>query len=233
MRPVAQSLHIEQMARDCCVSLFPGNHAVRYPAGCMPAVVGIMNYSEVGMTHRHTTRIGQKARCGFLLHMAAVLLLAGLAVLSAGCGFHLRGSAALPPAMAVTYIKSDQPFSTLVDDFAAALKIHDVRVTQERSEATAVLNILENKVKTGVLSVNTAGKVVEYEIIQTIRISVVTAGNETLVPEQTVSMNRDYIFSSTDVLGSRREDKVVRANLQSNVVNLAMLRITAAARQGD
>jgi LPS-assembly lipoprotein len=185
------------------------------------------------MKNMHTTGIGRKARCSFLLQMTAVLLLSGLAVLSAGCGFHLRGSAALPPAMAVTYIKSDQPFSTLADDFAAALKIHDVRVTQERSEATAVLNILENKVKTGVLSVNTAGKVVEYEIIQTIRFSVVTAGNEPLVPEQTVSMNRDYIFSSTDVLGSRREDKVVRANLQSNVVNLAILRITAAARQGD
>jgi len=135
--------------------------------------------------------------------------------------------------MAVMYIKSNQPFSTLVDDFSAALKIHDVRVTQERSEATAVLNILGNSIETRVLSVNTAGKVLEYEILQTIRFSVVTAGNETLVPEQTVTMNRDYIFSSTSVLSSRREDKVVRANLQSNVINLAMLRIAAAERRGD
>jgi LPS-assembly lipoprotein len=156
-----------------------------------------------------------------------------MAGMLAGCGFHLRGSASLPPSMAVTYIKSAEPFSTLVDDFAAALKIHDVQVTQERSEATAVLNILDNSVKTGVLSVNTSGKVLEYEIKQTISFSVVTAGNETLVPKQTVTMNRDYIFSSTDVLGSRREEKVVRANLQSNVVNLAMLRIAAATRRGN
>jgi LPS-assembly lipoprotein len=156
-----------------------------------------------------------------------------MAGMLAGCGFHLRGSEVLPPSMAVMYIKSNQPFSTLVDDFSAALKIHDVRVTQERSEATAVLNILGNSIETRVLSVNTAGKVLEYEILQTIRFSVVTAGNETLVPEQTVTMNRDYIFSSTSVLSSRREDKVVRANLQSNVVNLAMLRIAAAERRGD
>jgi LPS-assembly lipoprotein len=156
-----------------------------------------------------------------------------MAGMLAGCGFHLRGSASLPPSMAVTYIKSAEPFSTLVDDFAAALKIHDVQVTQERSEATAVLNILDNSVKIGVLSVNTSGKVLEYEIKQTISFSVVTAGNETLVPKQTVTMNRDYIFSSTDVLGSRREEKVVRANLQSNVVNLAMLRIAAATRRGN
>jgi len=132
--------------------------------------------------------------------------------------------------MAVTYIKGEQPFSSLAKDFAAALKIHNVRVTQERSEATAVLDILDNSIDTEVLSVNTAGKVLEYDIVQTIQFSVVTAGNEVLVPEQTVRMRRDYIFSSTDVLGKQREDKVVRANLQSNIVNLAMLRIAAAAR---
>ena len=180
-----------------------------------------------------TTGAGHRPQRSLSAHLPLVVLLAAMAGMLAGCGFHLRGSASLPPSMAVTYIKSDQPFSSLVDDFSTALKIHDVRVTQERSEATAVLNILENSVETGVLSVNTAGKVLEYEIKQTVSFSVVTAGSETLVPEQTVTMNRDYIFSSTDVLGSRREDKVVKANLQSNVVNLAMLRIVAAARRGN
>jgi LPS-assembly lipoprotein len=158
------------------------------------------------------------------------VLLTAATALSTGCGFHPRGSAALPPAMAVTFIKSSDPFSTLVDDFSAALRVHDIRVTQDRSEATAVLNILDSKINTRVLSFDTAGKVLEYEILQTIRFSVVTAGNEMLVPEQSVSMSRDYIYSSTDVLGKQRERKIVLANLQSNIVNLAMLRIAAAAR---
>ncbi|MGD8618524.1 MAG: hypothetical protein PVH54_04980 [Gammaproteobacteria bacterium] len=182
------------------------------------------------MPDAQSTSASHRSRWSFFAWLPAMLLLAGMAALSAGCGFHLRGSAALPPVMAVTYIRSNQPFSSLVDEFAAALKVHDVRVTQERSEATAVLNILDSSVETRVLSVNTAGKVLEYDILQTIRFSVVTAGNETLVPEQTVSMNRDYIFSSTDVLGKQREGKVVRANLQHNIVNLAMLRIAAVAR---
>jgi LPS-assembly lipoprotein len=181
------------------------------------------------MANKQTTGVRYRPQHSLYAYMSAVLLLAGMVALAAGCGFHLRGSAALPPAMAVTYIKSSQPFSTLVDDFSAALKIHDVRVTEERSEATAILNILDSTVETRVLSVNTAGKVLEYDILQTIRFSVVTATNETLVPEQTVSLSRDYVFNTTGVLGSQREGKVVRANLQSNVVNLAMLRITAAA----
>jgi outer membrane lipopolysaccharide assembly protein LptE/RlpB len=51
-----------------------------------------------------------------------------------------------------------------------------------------------------------------------------------VVAEQSVSLSRDYIFSSTDVLGKAREEQVVRATLQENLVNLAMLRIAAAAR---
>jgi LPS-assembly lipoprotein len=184
------------------------------------------------MTNTQTPGTGQRSQRRFSAYLPVVLLFAAM-LQSAGCGFHPRGSAALPPSMATTFITSGQPYSSLVDDFAAALKIHDVRVTEERSEATAVLNILENKIETGVLSVNTSGKVLEYEIRQTVSFSVVTAGNEPLVPVQTVSMNRDYVFSSTDVLGKQREDKVVKANLQQNIVNLAMLRIAAAARRGN
>jgi len=181
------------------------------------------------MPDAQSTQVPYRSRWDIFACLPAVLLLAGMAALSAGCGFHLRGSAALPPAMAITFIKSSDPFSTLVDDFSAALKVHDIKVTQERSAATAVLNILGSSIEIKVLSVNTVGKVLEYDIQQTIRFSVVTAGNETLVPEQTVSMSRDYIYSSTDVLGKQRERKVVLANLQRNIVNLAMLRIVAAA----
>jgi len=165
-----------------------------------------------------------------LYKISSGLLLAALVTLLAGCGFHLRGSAGLPPAMAVTFIKSNDPYSTLVSDFRAALQVHGATVTHERSEATAVLKIQDSDVETRILSVNTAGKVLEYDIKQTLRFSVVTAANQQLVPEQTVSLNRDYIYSNTDVLGKRRESEVVQADLQRNIVNLAMLRISAAAR---
>jgi outer membrane lipopolysaccharide assembly protein LptE/RlpB len=78
--------------------------------------------------------------------------------------------------------------------------------------------------------VDTAGKVLEYETQQTIRFSVVTHENLLLVEEQEVSMAKDYIFSSSNVLSTEREDKTLRKTLQRNLVNLAMLHIAAAAR---
>ena len=148
----------------------------------------------------------------------------------AGCGFHLRGSGALPTEMSVTYIKSARQYSSLVDDFAAALRVHDVQVTEVRSDATAVLTITRDDYEREVLSVNTAGKVLEFELRQTIRFSVITGDGLPLIEDQSVSLSRAYLYSSTDVLGKQREETVVRQILQKNLVNLAMLRIEAAAR---
>ena len=160
--------------------------------------------------------------------LAWTLLLGQLSAISA-CGFHPRGSAALPSAMAVTYIKSARPYGSLVDDFSAALQAQGGQITRQRSEATAILHIVSNEIEKRVLSVDTAGKVLEYEIRQTIRFSVETNEKLPIVEQQEVSLARDYIFSSAEVLSVEREDKIVREVLQRNLVNLAMLRITAAA----
>jgi LPS-assembly lipoprotein len=153
-----------------------------------------------------------------------------MVTLLAGCGFHLRGSDALPTAMSVTYIQSSQLFSSLVDDFADALRTRSVQVTEDHAAATAVLRIHKNDKGRDVLSVNTSGKVLEYQLWQAIRFSVATANNLPVVEQQTVTMRRAYLYRSTDVLGSEREKEAVRSTLQKNLVNMAMLRIAAAAR---
>jgi len=132
--------------------------------------------------------------------------------------------------MSVTYIQSSQLFSSLVDDFADALRTHGVQVTEDRAAATAVLRIHENDKGRDVLSVNTSGKVLEYQLWQAIRFSVATAENLPVVEQQTVTMRRAYLYRSADVLGSEREKDAVRSTLQKNLVNMAMLRVAAAAR---
>lgn len=161
--------------------------------------------------------------------LAGVLAIGFVSLLTA-CGFQLRGSADLPAAMQVTYIKGVKPFGTLADDFAAALRLRNITVTDRELQATAVLHITGDNTEKLVVSVDTSGNVLEYEIRQTIHFSVLTADQRVVVAEQSVSLSRDYIFSSTDVLGKQREEQVVSATLQENLVNLAMLRIAAAAR---
>ena len=157
------------------------------------------------------------------------VLLAGCLILTlSACGFQLRGSAMLPEEMSVTFIKHKRPYGTLMDDFAEALRAHHVTVTDDRSEATAVLAIIRSDRDKDVLSVNNNGKVLEIQLRQTIQFSVKTSDNLPLVEPQAVTMTRDYLYSSTDVLSKDREEAVVRRTLQQELVNLAVLRITAA-----
>jgi LPS-assembly lipoprotein len=167
---------------------------------------------------------------GYIRRVVVCLLAVCLVTVLSGCGFHLRGSGALPAEMSVTYIQSGNPFSSLVDDFADALRSSGAQVTEERDKATAVLRILENDRGREVLSVNTSGKVLEYQLWQTVRFSVATMENLPVVEPQTVTLRRAYLYSSTDVLGSEREKEAVRSTLQRNLVHMAMLRVAAAAR---
>ncbi len=79
------------------------------------------------------------------------------------------------------------------------------------------------------MSVNGNGKVLEYQLTQSIVFSVVSADKATLLDPQQVAMSRDYLYSSTDVLSKEREEAVVRRTLQRELVNLAILRMAAVA----
>ena len=157
--------------------------------------------------------------------MAIVSLLLG------ACGFHLRGSESLPAEMSVTYIHGTSEFDSLYDDFRTALESRGVRVTQDRGEATAVLNILESNTDKDVLTVDLAGKVQEFRISQNIQFEVTAADGQPLLDQQSVTRSRDFKFDRNDVLGKERESETIREELQRDVVNLAMLRITAAGRR--
>ncbi len=164
---------------------------------------------------------------GFLKYLIPLLILG----LLAGCGYQLRGSASLPEVMSMTYIQGLRPYSVLVDDFAYALRTRDVTVISDPAAASAILKIAGNNTDKLVLSVDTAGNVLEYEIRQTIRFSLIGPDRRDLLPEQSITLSRDFLYTSTDVLAKAREEKLVRRTLQQQLVELAMLRIASVGRE--
>ena len=172
-----------------------------------------------------------RARASLFVVTGRCLCVAIVSLLLGACGFHLRGSESLPAEMSVTYIHGTSEFDSLYDDFRTALESRGVRVTQDRGEATAVLNILESNTDKDVLTVDLAGKVQEFRISQNIQFEVTAADGQPLLDQQSVTRSRDFKFDRNDVLGKERESETIREGLQRDVVNLAMLRITAAGRR--
>ena len=94
-----------------------------------------------------------------------------------------------------------------------------------------MLNVLENNSDTKVLAVDLTGKVLEYRFRQNLQFDVTATDGRALLDRQSVTMSRALKFNRNDVLGTEREYALIRKELQRDVVNLAMLRITAAGRR--
>ena len=154
----------------------------------------------------------------------ALILLVGVTA----CGFHLRGQLELPAAMAATYIETNGVNADLIKRLRNSLQSNGAMVTTNRTEATAVLRLLNDSYDRRVLSVGGGRKVREFELHYAIQFELAEVGGDRLVAPQTVELFRDYTYDEDDILGKQGEE----ANIRKDMIREAgdrVLRIIQAA----
>ena len=144
--------------------------------------------------------------------MKHILWLVSLLAL-AGCGFQLRGEAELPTAMRQTFIVAPRPNDLLPRQMALLLKSNDVEVVKQRSDATAILVIDEDRLVREVQSVGVTARVREFVLIYTVSFHLEDAAGEVLVPVQTLELRDDYQFDQQQVLGTTSEEELLRQEM--------------------
>ena len=164
-------------------------------------------------------------------HLSVVVPLASLL---AGCGFHLAGSRPLPEPMNAVYIDVVQPYQVSQPPVEAALRSRLARrgasVKGSAGEARTVLRLSELKEEREVLSVDSFGKAVEYQLTVTVKYELL-AGGQGLVPPGLLSVSRDYTFNAQQVLAKEAEEKRLRAFMQDELAELIMLRLESELRR--
>jgi len=171
-----------------------------------------------------------------LHHSFFTYWLAGMAVTIAlfvtGCGFQLRGQAELPPSMSITYLDLEGPgISGVVgQNLRDALQSSGVDVTSERDKASAVFKSLDYRTGRRVLSVNSDGKVQEYQLFSALVFEVRDGEGQVIVPSQKVSLTRNVLFNENDVLGMVNEQERLRKEMDADLVRLTMLRLEASQK---
>lgn len=152
----------------------------------------------------------------------------------AACGFHLRGSpaltggnAALPVEMAVTAIDAPSQTSELVRQLKRALRSVDIVVAEEDLPQAALLSLREGLDKR-VLSVDSEGRAVEYELNYTVSFDVSRDDIDWRIPEQSITLSRDYFFDRLDALAADRQEQLLRQDMQREMARLVLDRIRAA-----
>lgn len=162
-----------------------------------------------------------------------------LALLSA-CGFHLRGAITLPPQMARTQLVGIDARSALADEIVAALENAGAQVVAD--DATALLHLSAEREARRLLSVGSTGRASEYEITYQfsfeLRVPVAVTDehadkdrpvDRVLVPQQTISLSRDYSFDQHNVLGKGDEEALLVREMRAFAVRQMLLRLQAGA----
>ena len=153
---------------------------------------------------------------------AAVL---ALALVLAGCGFRLRGTA-------------DVPFQTLyvpnaTSGIALDLKRNiqagtHARVVDDAKGADAVLQFTEETRSKEILSLTAQGRVREFQLRYRVGFRVHDGKGQEFLPASSIQLTRDVTFNDTEILAKEQEELLLFRDMQSDMVQLIMRRLAAA-----
>lgn len=159
------------------------------------------------------------------------MLALGLTVLLSACGFHLRGSNGsfiLPFATMYIGLPDTSPLAIDLKRYIRA--VGSTEVVDIKNGADAVFEVLsdpeKNRTKT-ILSLNSNGRVSEYQLGYSINFRVLDkAGNQLLGPTS-ISLNRPITFNDSQVLAKETEEAQLYRDMRNDMVQQIMRRLAA------
>jgi len=124
-----------------------------------------------------------------------------------------------------TYISASDSYSPFLREFKSRLQASGVELTDSPTDATATFTISFDETSQRVLSVSARNVPTEYEVFYTISYSL-DAGAETLLPQQALTLTRNYTYDSTLVLGKAHEEELLREAIVEDLVRVVMKQIS-------
>ncbi|MBK1702573.1 hypothetical protein CKO41_11395 [Thiococcus pfennigii] len=150
-------------------------------------------------------------------------------MLAGGCGFQLRGTSEIPLELDPLFIQDDAGTATgraLLD----RLQGSQVRITEDRQAARAVVRILSENRDSRVAAVDRNGKVLAYDLGLQVTFDALDAAGAPLVPAQQVTLMRTFDNPDIEVLGKREETEMVYRDMEEEAADRLVLRLRAALR---
>lgn len=144
----------------------------------------------------------------------------------AGCGFQLRGSAALP--FDSVYIENAGPEMGV--ELERAIRTTQTQVMPSAGEAQAVLQILSQGREQQILTLSGAGRVSEYRLIYRVGFRVHDKAGKDLIPPQQLDLQREVTYDASQTLAKESEIELLYRDMQTDAVQQILRRIAAAKR---
>lgn len=156
---------------------------------------------------------------------AVRLLLTIVALTLSACGFQLRGTASLP--FETLYIPKSN--SGVALDLKRNIQSGTrTRVTEDEKAAQALLDLSGETKFRNILSLSGAGRVRELQLVLRVNLRVHDGKGGEFVPLTTLSITRDLTYNDTDVLAKEAEEAAIYREMQSDLVQQILRRLSAA-----
>ena len=154
--------------------------------------------------------------------IVGVCAVMGLLLLS-GCGFALRGPVTFPFASIYVGFPDSSP---LGGDLKRSIRANGkTRVAPDAASAEVTLELLGESREKIILSLNSQGRVREYNLTYNLRFRVKDkAGKEVLEPTA-ISLKRNISYNETQVLAKESEEGLLYRDMQNDLVQQVMRRL--------
>lgn len=150
-----------------------------------------------------------------------------LCLLMASCGFSLRGPVQLSEHIQVLAITPDDPYRPLQRTVRETLAYSGVEITDELSEAQAILKLQPEKVLRSTYAVDTSGDVAQELLTYTLTFELVDKNGEILMPQQSIKTERILYIHENQLLSVNREQRTLTEDMRQEAV-LQLIRRLAA-----
>jgi LPS-assembly lipoprotein len=153
-------------------------------------------------------------------------LLPSLAVLAAGCGFHLQGAAVLPGTVERVHVVTRDELSAFSIELFRGLERAGAQRVASVAEADAVIRVRTDRSRRRVLSVSARNTPQEFEIVYQVVYSIEAGGSE-VVPPQSLELTRSISFDESQLLAKDREEEILRDAMARELADLVLRRLAS------
>ncbi|MCK5789307.1 MAG: hypothetical protein CSH49_14615 [Alcanivorax sp.] len=158
------------------------------------------------------------------------ILIAALSLMSAGCGFQLRGSSAsIAQSYSSVRVVDLSGDGRLRKDLEQALTDTGTNVT---ATSLNVLEILQSEEDKRTASYSSRGKSAEYELLKEIRFQF-KRDEKVLIPETTFKARRSYLYRETAAVGKAEEENMLKREMDQDLVQRILLSIRRSSQDID
>ncbi len=159
------------------------------------------------------------------------IILAGVLLISlSACGFHPRGSYAIPDSVGAVQVTNADTYSALTDGLQSAVDRANANKTGGGANS-AILKIHSERWTTTPLAIDELAQVREYITRYKVDFDLTAADGTVLLEKQPIELSREYTYDINVAVGNPAEQEVIQRELRRDMQAAIIRRMDIVLRQ--